>query len=277
MAIALAVFAALLIGSADFFGGIAARRGHVNAVALWSQLLGMFAVLAAALVVAGDPRGQDLLWGAAAGVGSGLGVLFLYIGFTLSRVSVVATVAAVTAASIPVTAAIVGGERPNATTWVGLGLGIAAIGLVSYLPGSGNNAGARIGLLYGLASGLAFGFMVIAYDAAGDGAGLWPVVPARISAGVLLTVLAFGLSRPLLPIRATWPVVIASGTLAALGLAAFLAATQRAELAAIAVIVGLFPAVTVVLAALFLNERLRPSQIGGVIAALVAISLIAAG
>lgn len=277
MAVALAVFAAVLIGSADFFGGIAARRGNVHAVALWSQLLGTIAVLLAALVVTGDPAGQDLLWGAAAGVGSGLGVLFLYIGFTVSRVGVVATVAAVIAASIPVSAAIIGGERPTPATWVGLVLGIAAIGLVSYLPGSGTTASSQGGLLYGLASGLAFGFMVIAYDAAGDGAGLWPVVPARVSAGALLSLVALGLSRPLLPIRATWPAVVASGTLAALGLASFLAATQRAELAAIAVIVGLFPAVTVVLAAMFLHERLRPSQVAGVAAALLAIALISAG
>lgn len=277
MAIALAVLAALLIGSADFFGGIAARRGHVNAVALWSQLLGTVAVLAAALTVTGDPAGQDLLWGAAAGIGSGLGVLFLYLGFTVARVGVVATVAAVTAASIPVSAAIVAGERPSGVTWAGLLLGIGAIGLVSYAPRAGGQGNSRLGLLLGLAAGLAFGFMVIAYDAAGDGAGLWPVVPARVSAGVLLAVVALAMSRPLLPIRATWGPVITSGTLAALGLAAFVAATQRAELAAVAVIVGLFPAVTVVLAATFLHERLRPTQIGGVIAALVAITLIAAG
>jgi uncharacterized membrane protein len=277
MAIGLAVFAALLIGSADFFGGVAARRGNVNAVALWSQLLGTFAVLAAAVLVIGDPTGRDLLWGTAAGIGSGLGVLFLYVGFTVSRVAVVATVAAVTAAAIPVTAAIIGGERPTATTWLGLALGITAIGLVSYVPGTAAAAGSRIGLLYGLASGLAFGFMVIAYDAAGDDAGLWPVVPARVSAGVLLALLAVVLSKPMLPTRSSWPAVIASGTLAALGLGAFVAATQRAELAAIAVIVGLFPAVTVVLAAVFLHERLRPSQVSGVVAALAAIALIAAG
>ena len=56
----------------------------------------------------GDPTDADLLWGAASGLGSGVGTVFLYRGLASGRMAVVAPVSAVGAAVVPV----VVGSRP---------------------------------------------------------------------------------------------------------------------------------------------------------------------
>jgi len=63
--------------------------------------------------------------------------------------------------------------------------------------------------------------------------------------------------------------------LSALANLAFLLAVRSGELAIVAVIAALFPAVTVVLARLVLRERLHPAQVAGLVAAALAVSLLA--
>ncbi|MGI9585788.1 MAG: EamA family transporter, partial [Acidimicrobiia bacterium] len=64
--------------------------------------------------------------------------------------------------------------------------------------------------------------------------------------------------------------------LGAIGVGAFVAASQTAELILLGVVLALFPTVTVVLAAIFLRERLAASQWLGVAMAGGAVVLISA-
>ena len=69
---------------------------------------------------------------------------------------------------------------------------------------------------------------------------------------------------------------VLAGVLGALGVGAFVAASQTTELIMLAVVLALFPTVTVVLAAVFLKERLALSQWMGVAMAGSAVVLISA-
>ena len=80
MAVLLSLMAALSYGLADFCGGMASKRASAWGVALVASATGAVLVLAATLVLGGEPTAADLWWGAAAGVGNGLGTAFLYRG-----------------------------------------------------------------------------------------------------------------------------------------------------------------------------------------------------
>lgn len=272
--IVLALVATLTIGSADLFGGIASRRSSPLAVAAWSQGIGVPIVAIVALIVGGQLIAEDLALGVAAGIGSAIGVGALYRGFAFSDVGIVAPVAATTAALLPMLAGLVAGDRPTNVTAVGLGLAVVAIFLVGYVPGS---AHAATGIGYGLVSGLGFGAMVLAYAGTSQDSGIWSAVAGRSAATILLllvVVLARANWRIARPARLSTTL---AGVLAAVGMGAFVAVSQTAELILLGVILGLFPVVTVVLAAILLKERLLSSQWAGVALAGAAVVLINVG
>jgi uncharacterized membrane protein len=133
LAPALALCSAALYGAADFLGGLGARRTNTIAVVAVSQLVGLM-LLAVMLVWLPDaaPRNRDLFWGGAAGLAGGIGVVLLYRALAVGKMAVVAPTTAVCAVAIPVTAAMLLGERPSAGRLVGMGLAIVAIVLVSH-------------------------------------------------------------------------------------------------------------------------------------------------
>jgi drug/metabolite transporter (DMT)-like permease len=273
--VGLIAVATLLIGSADFFGGIASRRSEPLAVATWSQAAGVPVLVIVAIVVGGELIARDLAIGALAGVGAALGVSALYIGFARSSIGIVAPTAATTAAAIPILVGLSSGERPGPVVAAGLGIGLAAILLVGYVPGDRRRAGA--GVLLGIASGVGFGAMVVAYAATASESGVWSAVSGRTVAAAVagIAVAVTRVDRRIVA-AARVPTVLA-GVLAAVGMAAFVTASQTAELVVLGVALGLFPTVTVLLAAVVLREPMRGSQWAGVSAAAVAVTLISLG
>ncbi|MGI9528099.1 MAG: EamA family transporter [Acidimicrobiia bacterium] len=272
--IVLAIVATLSVGSADLFGGIASRRSTPLAVAAWSQGIGVPIVALVAVAVGGQLLAADLALGVVAGVGSAVGVGALYRGFVHSDVGIVAPVAATTAAVLPMLVGFATGDRPTMLMMVGLGLAIVAIFLVGYVPGSDHGV---TGIVYGLVSGLGFGCMVLAYAATSEESGIWSAVAGRLSATVLLAAVVL-LTRSAWRIAsdARLPTALA-GVLAAVGMGAFVAVSQTAELFVLGVILGMFPVVTVILAAILLKEKLLASQWLGVALAGVAVVLINLG
>ena len=273
--IGLVAIATLLIGSADFFGGIASRRSEPISVAAWSQAAGVPVLIVAAIIVGGQPIGRDLLIGVAAGFGAAAGVSALYVGFSRSSVGIVAPTAATVAATIPIVVGLVGGERPDGIVTVGLVVGLAAIVLVGYVPGDRRHA--VVGLSLGAVAGVGFGAMVIAYAATSTDSGLWSAVSGRTVATVLAAAGVLVMRAELrISVDARMATTLA-GLLAAFGMAAYVTASQTAELVVLGVALGLFPTVTVLLAAIVLREPMRRSQWVGVVAAATAVALISLG
>ncbi len=263
--------ATVFIGSADLFGGVAARRSSPLASAAWSQALGVPVLLVVALIVGGELIGRDLLFGLAAGCGAAVGVGALYIGFTKAAMGVVAPTAATVAAGVPIIVGLVGGERPSAPGVIGLALAVVAIVAVGFVPGERPTLA---GIAFGGASGVGFGTMVIAYAATTSDSGLWSAVVGRSTAALLAGVAVVAMRTDWrLTFDARVPAAL-SGVLAALGMAAFVTVSQTADLVVLGVALGLFPTMTVLLAAVFLKERLAPTQWAGVALAATAVALI---
>lgn len=262
MGIALGLVAALLYGGSDFGGGVASRRfGSLPVTVIGSAVATVLGW--ATLGVAGGPGPtvRAVAWGLASGLAGGAGTLVLYRGLARGQMSVVGPVSAVGAAVVPVAAGVALGERPGLVAIAGVLVSLPAIVLVA---ASGSLRGKLgTGLLDGLAAGLAFGILFIGLAQAGRNAGLWPV--ATEQTGTLLVTLAVAVKtrQPLrIPVRAAGLPVFtgASGMAATL---AYYYATHFSMLAIAAVLVSLYPGVTVLLARALLHERFSPAQRAG--------------
>ena len=280
MPVLLALSAAVSWGTADFLGGFASRRGgRVNAVAIAVQFAGLLSIAVIAPFAGGRLTLADFVWSLLAGIASGLALFSMYVGFTKSHTGVVAPIAAVGTGLIPVLFGLSTGDELSPFQTVGVPLGLVAIWLVSRPnpPTAASEYQSGAGVIYGVAAECGYGSMFIALDQLTAESGAWGAVPVR--AGGLLTVLAItGLRRlPMVPVGPVWPMILGSGLLGSTGYLAFIIAARLGDLTIVAVVSSLFPAATVVLAYLFLHERLRRVQQIGVIAALIAVALVSAG
>jgi drug/metabolite transporter (DMT)-like permease len=274
MGIMLGLAAALLYGGSDFAGGVASRRsGWLRVTVIGSAVA--TAVAWVALLIAGGP-GPSLhavAWGLASGVAGGIGTLALYRGLARGQMSVVGPVSAVGAAVVPVVAGVALGERPSLLAVAGVLVSLPAIVLVA---ASGSVRGKLGGGLFdGLVAGVAFGILFIGLAQAGRGAGLWPV--ASEQTGTLLVALAAALKtrQPLrIPVRAVALPAFAGASSTAAA-AAYFDATHFSMLAIAAVLVSLYPGVTVLLARVLLKERFSPAQRAGLGLCALAVAAIA--
>ncbi|MBA3350702.1 MAG: EamA family transporter [Actinobacteria bacterium] len=285
MGIVLGLAAAVIYGAADFVGGLVSRRTNVLAVVLFSQLWGTAPLLAAVPFFGATVTTGDLIWGAAAGLAGAGGIVFLYRGLSVGRMTVVAPTTAVEAATIPVIFGLVGGERPSAVALAGVALALPAVALVSSSPrsapgeiGHGGDA-SRLppGLLEALVAGLAFGFFFISLERTGSGSGLWPLVVARATAMVSVGAAAVLTRRSPRPSPGTTAGIATAGGLDVLANILYLLASRQGLLSLVAVLTSLYPASTVLLARVVLRERLWRVQAAGLLLAALGVALIAGG
>ena len=275
MAVLLSLVAAVAYGLSDFVGGLASRRTSAWSVAFVAAVGSLLGALALALAVPGDATRTDLAWGALAGVGSGTGGAFLYRGFAAGRMGVVAPVSAVGAALLPVVVAVGTGERPSTLVWIGIAAAAPGIWLVSREPGSGG--GLADGLVDGLLAGAGFGLLFSAMGQVPEEAGWWPTALAQAVALVAVAVTATVLRAGWVPRHRSDLWGLLAGLLATTAVVCFLLATQSGMLTIAAVVTSLYPAVTVLLAATVLRERIHATQGVGLACCGLAVALVAAG
>ncbi len=264
-------------GAGDFSGGLATRRSRsVLAVVILSQLLGgcLLAVLALAISESW-PQGHDLWWSGAAGLSGAVGLVTLYRGLAVGRMGVVAPVTAVFSASLPVLVSLLQEGLPTLVQFAGFALALTAVWLVSR---TGSQHPIRLAdLALPLVAGLGFGGFFIFADQITIGAVLWPIVVARgTSTSFLLLLLLLRRQPQPWPARTQLPLVALVGLLDTGGNTFFLLATQAGRLDIASILSSLYPAVTVCLAWLVLQENLTRQQALGIVAAVTAVLLITA-
>ena len=110
----LALLSAVFIGGADFVGGIASRTANGIRVAAFVAVVGLPLALVVSIAYGAERVSRtDVAWSVLAGIAVAVGIGCFYIGMGRGLISVVAPVAAVTGAVIPVVYALVRGERPG--------------------------------------------------------------------------------------------------------------------------------------------------------------------
>lgn len=318
----LAFVGALVYGSADFLGGLAARRIRSIAVTAVAAAAGMVLLLALAPLVGGAPTAADLAWGALSGVTGAIAIGLLYGCLAIGPMSILSPVTAVVSALAPVLwGVLVSGEQLGSLALVGLALALVAIVLVALLPGEAVVRPSARGLVMATGSGLAIGAFLILLDQIGDESGLMPLVLNRLVnaaiTGSIVAVLVIasvragtGVRAALvtsgapgapatpgaqmgaapsghvdvdpqhtvgpLPMRRAWMLAIACGLVdTTANLLLLLALRSGGDLAVVAALTALYPAGTVLLAALVLRERIAPVQWLGLTLALIAGILLA--
>jgi len=277
VAILLSLLAAVSYGLADFAGGLASKRTSAWTVAFVAQLAGTVLVTVLGLLLPGQPGTADFAWGALAGVGNGLGTAFLYRGLSSGRMGVVAPVSGVGSVLVPVLVGVLTGERPPAQVWLGIVLALPAIWLVAREPASAPTGGGAGGLVDGVLAGLGFGSMFAALAQLSPDAGLLPLALNQGVAGLTIVAVASAVRRPWLPHEPiAWAGVVA-GVLGTTATVLFLLATREGYLSVTAVLTSLYPAFTVILAALVLREPVHRVQTWGLGLCAVAVALVALG
>ena len=277
------MLSAASFGAGDFLGGLASRRSSALRVVAVSQLYGLALVLLLLPVFPPDAFAiNDLLWGAAAGMSGGAGLVALYRGLSRARMSVVAPVTAGVAAMVPAVFGLVAGERPSALASAGVVCALLAIFIVGRTPPDSDVqispgwAGSR-GLPEAIAAGIGFGAFFIFLSNASAGSGIWPLVGARLASLALLWLLLAALPGTVSIRKETNVLILGAGLLDIVANALFLYATRGGLLTLVAVLSSLYPAATVLLARVVLIERLSRTQVGGVVLAVAGMALITAG
>lgn len=287
MSLLLAVLSSVVLGGADFAGGIAAKRLAASTVVIWSNVAGLLvAVTAAATVVPGQPRLTDVGWGALAGLASSVGATLLYRALATGAMMLAAPVAAVAAALLPVAAGVFVGERLGPGALVGVGLALVALALVSRSGRVGPerlsartapSAPAAVTIGLAVAAGLGFGAFMVALSPTPVASGLWPLVFARgTSFGVLLVAARARRRSVRAPVTAlTWCWL--TGVLDMASSVLYLVAVRDGSLALVGLLASLAPVSTVVLARVVLRERTWLWQRIGAGLAMSSVLLIALG
>jgi drug/metabolite transporter (DMT)-like permease len=277
----LSLGSALAYGLSDFIGGLLSRRISPWSVAVVGQTTATVLTVGLALVIRGDPTSSDWWWAALGGIGSGTGAAILYRGLGAGSMAVVAPVSALFAALVPVIVGVFTGERPELVTWLGIACALPAIWLVSLVedhPDSGPVGRRRSAELSdGVLAGLGFGLLFAALGQVPEEAGFGPLALTQLVAVASTIVLAIGLRAPWWPRDRSAARAVSVGLLGTAATAMFLLATQTGLLTVAGVLSSLYPATTVLLAALVLRERIGRAQGVGLALAVTAVALVAAG
>ncbi len=275
--ILLAFSSALAYGAADFIGGAGSRRHSTWHVVLVGQAAGGLVMLVAGSMLPGGPVTTDFAWALLAGVGSATGSIFMFRGLARGRMVIVAPISAVGAAAFPVLVGVVLGERPSWLVWVGVLTALPGIWLVSRETTPDRPTRTRGALVDGAAAGAGFGVLFVALAQVSDNAGLLPLAVNQLVGGIATLVVVISLRQPWRPRSGVVGWGSASGVLGASGTLAFMVATDMTSLGIAAVLASLYPAITVLLAASLLGERIGTGQRTGIGVCTLAVATLALG
>jgi drug/metabolite transporter (DMT)-like permease len=277
VAAALALAGALCWGVGDFLGGLSSRRLAVITVLAVSQAIGLVGLLV--WVVASReafPGVVELLPAAAAGVAGLAGLGALYRGLAIGAMGIVAPISAASPI-VPLAVDASKGDVPGALQWLGIGLVLSGIAILSREPSSDGSRRMAAGAGLAVLAALGFGLFVVGLDAGADESATWAVVAARAASVSVAVGAALVLSTSLRPPRDVLPMLVGVGVFDT-GANVFVAtATTHGAAGIVAVLSALYPVVTVVLAWLVLGERLNAIKRASGVVALAGAALVAAG
>ena len=280
-AVVLALCGAALWGTGDFFGGLATRRVPVLIVLFWSQLVGLGGLTVWVIATNAGRPGSGLLFALGAGIAGVVGLGCLYRGMAVGAMGIVAPISA-TAPVVPLVVDLLRGRSPAALQWVGIGLALVGVILVSREPGgvlapgsSRRPIAAGVGLA--LVAALGFGLFIVGLGEAAQESASWAAATARLSAvSVLVLALTWTRTIPQVSSRLL-PLIMAVGVFDAGANALIALAATRGSIGIVAVLSSLYPITTILLARAVLHEQLGPTRTAGGLIALGGAALIAAG
>lgn len=273
------VAAVFLWGTSDFAGGYGSRRANAFVLTAFSHICAFALMFFVALAQHGDfPSRSSILWAVAAGALGGFSLSLFYRALAKGQMGITAPIAALIGAAIPTLVDIAREGAPTRWTICGFALAILAIWLITRSESSSEKSvsGRPAGVGMAALAGVGFaGFYLCVHQAAGSPT--WIAALSRIGSFTATAIAVIVVRAPLALDRPRAALGALAGFLDVIASALFVYASQRGRLDEAVVISSLYPAVTVLLARLFLKEHFSRWRFVGLLAALAAVPLIAAG
>ncbi len=270
------VVAAGTWGGSDFVGGLGARRAPALLVVASGHIVSFFVLLAYCLAIhVSLPGTHSLIYALAGGFEGSIALAIFYRALALGAMGLAAALTGLLTALIPVVFSLFYDGLPSLLTAAGLAVGVAAIWLITHAPVKDGPSSPPAALLLGALAGTGFGVQLILFKIASGGGSLWTMTTAR-AAGSLAMVLVILVKPPKGPWRGFWQTGVLAGMLDTVGNLFYLRAAQFGRLDVAAVVCSLYPAGTILLAALVLKERPTRRQMAGMALALGAVMLLSA-
>ena len=279
----LGLVAASCYGASDFMGGSATRRAPVVSVLLMGQATGLVLGLLAITIDHGSELTSQALWrGAASGLVGAVGLALLYGGLARGPVGLVAPVAAVASAGMPLSWGLATGERPAPQALAGVVLAATAVAVIAR-SGAAGDAGERgtvgsaglTGVIMGGVGGLGFGGIGVLLAGVDADAGMWPLVSWRVVSVTLLSAAWLVTRPPGTWGRSTTITAVSAGALDVGGNGLYLVAARTGLVSLIGSLGAMAPLATVLLARIVLGDRLKREQVAALATAFMGIVLIA--
>ncbi|SIN90332.1 EamA family transporter [Agromyces cerinus] len=290
----LSLTGAFVFGAADFLGGLAAKRiGAVLATAV-ASVAGFIGLAVATPLSGGVWTAADLWWGAAAGVAGAVAIGLLYACLAIGPMSILSPLTAVVSAIVPMLWGLATGARLGPLAPWALGLALVAVVLVGFVPERGAVRPSLTGIAMGIGSGTAIGAFFILIDRTSDESGLAPLAVNSAVTAVVMFAVVGGLALRARAKRSRMPradestdaldardrargirLAVVGGLVNAAANALILFGIRAGELAIAAVLGAMYPAGTILLAAIVLRERIAPVQWAGLVLALAAAAMLA--
>ncbi|MFM6965770.1 MAG: EamA family transporter [Rhodoluna sp.] len=282
----------LVYGFADFFGALGSKHIKPVVVTFWSGLSGLALLLTASLFMGASYNTESIICGVIGGVASAFAMTCLYAALAIGPISILSPLSAVVMAIVPMIIGFANGDRFSLWGWLALGAILVAVILVGFVPGQDVRLPSVKGLLLGVGAGVGMGAVLLALAAAPHDSGLAaPALLRAVSATLLGVFMLFSIRRnraaignPTSPAKQIsrprvstkiWFAVIATGFLDSSANLFFTIASRQGSLSVISVLTALYPLGTIILARIFLKERIARSQMAGIILALAASAVLA--
>jgi drug/metabolite transporter (DMT)-like permease len=291
---------ALLYGAADFLGGIASRRMSSIRVTALAAVSGLVVLLLALPLIGGVWSPSAVILGGLSGVTGAGAIVLLYACLAIGPMSILSPLTALVSAIVPMTVGLASGERLAPIGYVALGLALVAVVLVGFVPERSAVRPSGRALLMAVGSGTLIGVFLILIDLTPDDSGLVPLVANRsVNATIMFSVVAVlallarrraatEVATPITepsdvivethsrhPWRAGIAFALVCGVLDAGANTLLLLGLRLGDLSVMAVLTAMYPAGTIILAAIVLGERLTRLQWFGLALAVAAAGMLA--
>jgi drug/metabolite transporter (DMT)-like permease len=257
-------------GLADFFAKKTIDRVGETATLFWAQVAGLVPLLVLFAVVRDVPAVHhiDWLWLALLGIVSALSYLSLYAGFGKGSISFLSPVFSSHAALVVVLSAVVFGEHISRGQWIAIAVVIIGVLAISTTLQDfsqalrGARSGATRGLPNVLSAAVAFAFWLVLLDKfLGPRDWLFFLIMIRVTAAFTVAVYAILTNESLAIPRADSDLWSYVGLIGFCDAAAFAAVSYgfsyTSHTSIVAVLSSAFSVPTLILARLFLGERME--------------------
>lgn len=269
----LALVSAGMWGVGDFSGGTAAKRSWSAQVVLVSQTCGWLIILILALASNTPlPSLGSILTMIVSGWIGLIGLVLLYRGLAEQPMGVAAPVTSLLAVTIPVVLGMILEGAPTPLRLAGMALGLVAVVVIAR--GPTGSAIKLSDLRLPFFAGICFGLSLFLLDQGIEDSIYWPLAILRTASVVTLFIVLAGRKQLHPPKLNAVPLMVVAGVFDAGGNLFFALSTATGRLDVASVLSGMYPAITVLMAWIFLREKLSRTQLYGIGLALIAIALI---